>query len=79
MFTPDTSHAFFQAPETVQPKTLEEALEVIASLTAARNKAVMAWAAAIAQSEELVKSLETSLEENFKLNSRLYDFLPIAG
>ena len=71
MFTLDTSHAFFQAPEIVQPKTLEEALEVIASLTAARNKAEMAWAAEIAQSEGLAKALETSLEENLKLSSRL--------
>ena len=79
MFTPDTSHVFFQPPETVQPRTLEEALEVIASLTAARNKAEKAWAAAIAQNEELAKALEDSLDENLKLSSRLYDFRPIAG
>ena len=56
MFTPDTSHVFFQAPETMQPKTLEEALSVIASLTAARDNAEKAWARLVAENAGLASA-----------------------
>lgn len=49
----NTSRAFFEEAKTAPPKTLEEALSVIASLTAARDNAEKAWARLVVENAEL--------------------------
>ena len=49
----NNSQAFFEEAKTAPPKTLEEALSVIASLTVARDNAEKAWARLVVENAEL--------------------------